>query len=613
MTDVSLPQVATDLHTNDQARGRLKARYRAEFIFKALGLGALLVAAGFLVIFLSTIITQAIPAFTQNYIKLAVELKPETLNPDNASGADLTKALGAANYDGLVAGAMRAYFPAATDRNARRSLGNIMSSGAPSILRREVLANPSWLGTTQTVYLPLDDNADLYLKGQTSPTEVTKGLGELGVSGTSGQVQLSSTVNNFQPLLAAIKTQLTQVRSSLQRDLAGKERVRAGQDRDIAALTRSAEAATGADRERLQGRVETERRQLASTENDINGLRQRIETLTQRITGADRSETLDNNVSSYFVRINGGIVKLTQVQSANATGEVLMPPTSTNVAKAGEWEIVRVVQPESNRRINDREIAYLESLKERSLVERRISREFFFGGASREAELAGVWVAIVGSFLTLLITLGLSFPVGVAAAIYLEELAPKNRLTEIIEVNINNLAAVPSIVFGLLGAAIFINWFKMPLSAPLVGGLVLSLMTLPTVIIATRASLKAVPPSIRQAALGIGASKVQTVFHHVLPLALPGILTGAIIGVAQALGETAPLLLIGMSAFVANVPATPLDQSTALPVQIYLWQGNELRNFFEARTSAAIIVLLGLMISLNAFAIWLRKKFEVRW
>ena len=170
-----------------------------------------------------------------------------------------------------------------------------------------------------------------------------------------------------------------------------------------------------------------------------------------------------------------------------------------------------------------------------------------------------------------------------------------------------------AIVFGLLGAAIFIGWMQLPLSAPLVGGLVLSLMTLPTVIITTRASLKAVPPSIRQAALGLGASKVQTVFHHVLPLALPGIMTGAIIGIAHALGETAPLLLIGMSAFVASIPTTPLEQATALPVQVYLWQGNELRNFFEGRTAAAIIVLLALLIGLNSLAIWLRKKFEVRW
>ncbi|MAY26477.1 MAG: phosphate ABC transporter permease PstA [Polycyclovorans sp.] len=226
---------------------------------------------------------------------------------------------------------------------------------------------------------------------------------------------------------------------------------------------------------------------------------------------------------------------------------------------------------------------------------------------------AGLGGAFMGSVYMILVVLFLSVPLAVAAAIYLEEFAPRNAITDLIEVNINNLAAVPSIVFGLLGAAVFINYLKMPLSAPLVGGLVLSLMTLPTVIIATRAALKAVPPSIRQAALGLGASKVQTVFHHVLPLAIPGVLTGAIIGVAQALGETAPLLLIGMSAFVSTIPGGPLEQSAALPVQIYLWQGNELRNFFEGRTAAAIIVLLALMLSMNALAIWLRKRFETRW
>jgi len=225
---------------------------------------------------------------------------------------------------------------------------------------------------------------------------------------------------------------------------------------------------------------------------------------------------------------------------------------------------------------------------------------------------AGLAGAFVGSLYMMLVVICLAVPIGVASAVYLEEFAPKNRLTDLIEVNINNLAAVPSIVFGLLGAAVFINYFRLPLSAPLVGGLVLTLMTLPTIIIATRSSLRAVPPSLRQAALGLGASKTQTVFHHVLPVTYPGILTATIIGVAQALGETAPLLLIGMNAFVAHVPGTPLDQSSALPVQIFLWQGNENRNFFEARTSAAIIVLLGLMITLNALAIFLRTRLERR-
>ena len=250
---------------------------------------------------------------------------------------------------------------------------------------------------------------------------------------------------------------------------------------------------------------------------------------------------------------------------------------------------------------------------ENGTIEFRFAWHIFTNVDSRAAPAAaGLAGAFVGSLYMMLVVIVLAVPIGVASAIYLEEFAPKNRLTDLIEVNINNLAAVPSIVFGLLGAAVFIRYFGLPLSAPIVGGLVLTLMTLPTIIIATRSSLRAVSPSLRQAALGLGASKTQMVFHHVLPITLPGILTATIIGVAQALGETAPLLLIGMNAFVASIPATPFDQSSALPVQIYLWQGNENRNFFEARTSAAIMVLLGLMITLNAIAVILRQRLERR-
>ena len=233
-------------------------------------------------------------------------------------------------------------------------------------------------------------------------------------------------------------------------------------------------------------------------------------------------------------------------------------------------------------------------------------------GDSREPELAGIWGAVVGSFLTLVITLSLSFPIGVAAAIYLEEFAPKNRWTDLIEVNINNLAAVPSIVFGLLGLAVFLNFFGLPRSAPVVGGLVLTLMTLPTIIIASRASLQSVPPSIREAALGVGASKMQMVAHHVLPLALPGMLTGTIIGMARALGESAPLLMIGMVAFIVDIPNSFTDPATVLPVQIYLWADSPERAFVEL-TSAATIVLLAFLIVMNAAAVILRKRFERRW
>lgn len=270
--------------------------------------------------------------------------------------------------------------------------------------------------------------------------------------------------------------------------------------------------------------------------------------------------------------------------------------------------------PDAQQQLSATVRQWVDQLAAEGVIQNRFSFALFMNPDSRSSlASAGLAGAFMGSLYMMLVVILLAVPMGVAAAIYLEEFAPKNKFTDLVEVNINNLAAVPSIVFGLLGAAVFIGWFNLPMSAPVVGGLVLSLMTLPTVIIATRSTLKAIPPSIRQAALGLGASKMQAVFHHVLPLAIPGILTGAIIGVAQALGETAPLLLIGMKSFVASVPAGPFEQSTALPVQIYLWQGNELRNFFEARTSAAIIVLLALMLSLNALAIWLRKKYEKRW
>lgn len=268
--------------------------------------------------------------------------------------------------------------------------------------------------------------------------------------------------------------------------------------------------------------------------------------------------------------------------------------------------------PETDRRLKDRQIAWLEALRERNRMRTRFHADFFRRGDSREPELAGIWGAVVGSALTLVVTLLVAFPLGVSAAVYLEEFAPRNRWTQLIEVNINNLAAVPSIVFGLLGLAVFLNFFHLPRSAPLVGGLTLALMTLPTIIIAGRASIQAVPPSIREAAQGVGASPVQVVSHHVLPLAMPGILTGTIIGMARALGETAPLLMIGMVAFIVDIPTGFADASTALPVQIFLWADSPERAFME-KTSGAIIVLLLFLIAMNAAAIGLRQKLERRW
>lgn len=268
--------------------------------------------------------------------------------------------------------------------------------------------------------------------------------------------------------------------------------------------------------------------------------------------------------------------------------------------------------PEANRRVSDAEIAVYDRLAADGRVGARFNWALFSAADSRFPELAGLRGALVGSFYTLAICFALAFPIGIGAAIYLEEFAPKNRVSDFIEVNINNLAAVPSVVFGLLALSVFINWFGLPRSAPFVGGLTLALMVMPTIIIATRASLKAVPPSIREAALGVGASPQQVVFQHVLPLAMPGIMTGTIIGMAHALGETAPLLLIGMNAFITAAPATPFDSATTLPTQIFIWADSPERGFVS-RTSAAILVLLGVLLAMNALAIWLRSRFERRW
>ena len=263
-------------------------------------------------------------------------------------------------------------------------------------------------------------------------------------------------------------------------------------------------------------------------------------------------------------------------------------------------------------RLNEKQVAWAEQLIAQNRAKLKFNGNFFTNGDSRDPERAGILGAIVGSFYALLVAFIISFPLGIATAIYLEEFAPKNRYTDFIEININNLAAVPSIIFGLLGLVIFLNFFNLPRSTPLVGGFVLSLMTLPTIIIAARAALKSVPPSIREGALALGASQMQTTLHHVLPLALPSILTGSIIGMAQALGETAPLLVIGMMAFIVDVPQSIMDPATALPVQIYLWADSPERAFLD-RTAGAIVVLLLFLVVMNLFAVWARKKLEIKY
>lgn len=433
MNDTPAP-AGTRSRSLDQVMAGLARRRRAETRFRAYGLLSIILGLTFLLILFSSIIANGYSAFVYHQAALDIEFDPQQIDPE---GGRKPEVLAAADYDALWKSAVAKLFPEVTERQKKRALNQFMGSSAGERLKAMVMQDPALLGTTQRVWLPVDDTIDMLAKG------------------------------------------------------------RLGNESEL-------------------------------------------------------SDRLKDN------------------------------------------------------------LGWLNALKGQDRIRNAFNREFFTNGDSREPDAAGIWGAVSGSAFTLLVTIGLSLPIGIAAAIYLEEFAPRNRWTDLIEVNINNLAAVPSIVFGLLGLAVFINLFNLPRSSPLVGGLVLTLMTLPVIIIAGRSALKSVPPSVREAALGVGASPVQMVFHHVLPLAMPGMLTGAIIGTARALGESAPLLMIGMVAFIVDVPKSLTSPATVLPVQIYLWADSPERAFTE-RTSAAILVLLVFLIIMNGLAVYLRKRYERRW
>ncbi len=437
MTDLSsTAPFSRSSHRSEAFEARLQRRYRSERMFQRAGIGAIIFAGLMLVMLLTTIVLNGYTAFWQSRFDVSVYFDPEAISP---SGSIDPETLSAGDYPALVRSALTELVPAATGRDGKRALMELVSSAAGYTLRAMVMADPKLIGTHQTVSLLASDNTDQFIKGH---------------------------------------------------------------------IARSA----------LPG----------------------------------------------------------------------------------------------ERTVSDRQIGWIDDLRAKGVLKSHFSLDVLTQPNSRQPEQAGMWGALIGSIMTMLVTLALAVPVGVAAAVYLEEFAPQNRWTDLIEVNINNLAAVPSIVFGLLGLSMFLNFFGLPRSSALIGGVVLALMTLPTIIIASRAALKSVPPSIREAALGIGASPLQVILHHVLPLAAPGILTGTILGLARALGETAPLLLIGMVAFVVNVPAALSDPSTVLPVQIFMWADAPERGWTE-RTSAAIMLLLGFLILMNALAVLLRKKFERRW
>jgi phosphate transport system permease protein len=433
---LTVPGAAGPRRNVDIITAGMVRRRAAERRFRMYGRIAIGLGLAFLVILFASIVSNGYTAFWQTHLRLDLRLDAAQIDPQ---GTRDPAVLGRADYGGIIKHRLREMFPEARSRRERIALYGLVSNGAAFDLRAKVLADPSLIGQTVSLWVPADDDVDMLVKG--------------------------------------------------------------------------------------------------------------------------------------------------------------------NIKRGGV---------EKDRRLKDNQLGWVDKLIADGRLEKRFNVDFFTRGDSRDPELAGIWGAAVGSFYTLVVTLLLSFPLGVAAAVYLEEFAPRNRWTDLIEVNINNLAAVPSIVFGLLGLAVFINFFGLPRSAPMVGGLVLTLMTLPTIIIASRAALKSVPPSIREAALGVGASPVQAMIYHVLPLAMPGMLTGTIIGMAQALGETAPLLMIGMVAFIADIPGGVFDPSTVLPVQIYLWADSPERAYVE-RTSAAIMVLLAFLIAMNLFAVMMRRRFERRW
>ncbi len=603
MTDMQsdAPAVERSVHTGSAAQARLSRRYAAERRFRYLGLGAVLLACSFLVLLLSTVVGKGVSAFTYHYMTLPLELTGDDIN---------TEVPRRSNFGAIIRRAMDDALPFVDGRRPKRTARALVSGSADVLVSRQVNEDPDLIGGTRQVALPVSDTMDLYLKGLIVAARSEIAAGEARPTDTIGEIEILTASNSFALLLRRVREGLADQAEKAEQDAAGLERSISRMEAELEGQRRRLE--TAPDRERVEANIAKLEADVVSLNGRIERHKETAKALLARASADNRREALGADNRSYLVHINGGVVKATAVDNNNIAGTVLIPLQNDSPASEGTWSIETIELPESSRQVSDREIVYMDYLDAQGLIERRFNWLFFTTGASREPEMAGIWGAVVGSALTMLVTLMMSFPLGVAAAIYLEEFAPKNRWTQVIEVNINNLAAVPSIVFGLLGLAVFLNFFGMPRSAPVVGGMVLALMTLPTIIIASRAALKAVPPSIREAALGIGASKIQSVFHHVLPLAMPGILTGTIIGMAQALGETAPLLMIGMVAFIVDIPGGFTDPATVLPVQIYMWADFP-EQAFQQKTAAAILVLLGFLIMMNAVAVLMRRRFERRW
>ncbi len=589
----------------DAHRARLKKRYASESRFKLLGLSAILASVAFLILLLSTFILTGLPAFTYNYISVPVDLTSinraelEEAIQHNNNLADGEKEKRYPDFRKPILQGLYGEMPYFSSRKDKKIARQVITGVSGVLLRDDVLENTELAGTKFDYAVPVSDFVDLYLKGLTATSTQENPTSGLAFSQTSDDVTIRAEEAVFANTLQAVRNELAERAERINRRIFDIKLALDTQNTIVAANESSVS-------------VEKANANIQSLNAELADATSRYDDLIKRSQATDGTEILDSSMPTVMINANGGVLKLSSVSSNEAIGTSIIPMNSLDKVASGDWTLKLIPEAEADRKFKDKEVAALDRLVAEGRIENRFASIFFTNGDSREPEMAGVWGAVVGSFFTMLVTLLLSFPLGVAAAIYLEEFAPKNKFTDLIEVNINNLAAVPSIVFGLLGLAVFLNFFELPRSAPVVGGMVLALMTLPVVIIASRTALKSVPPSIREAALGVGASKLQAVFHHVLPLAIPGILTGAIIGMARALGETAPLLMIGMVAFVVDIPAGFTDPSTVLPVQVFLW-ADAPEPGFQQKTAAAIMVLLVFLVLMNALAVLLRKRFERRW
>lgn len=542
----STPSGLTIDWNSEKTERRIRRRYAADRRLQAYGIIAIALAVGMLGVLVTSLVSTGFPAFVQTKVDLPVYIDPSKVDAEDPSQG---------KYRALIREALNKAVPGIPE-DQQRSVGKILTSDAPYILRDYVVDHPGSVGKTIDLPIAVSDPYDQLHKG-------------------------------------VIPRRMNALNWTHERWF-----------------------------ERLQNRnLVVERDGRTTLKLDVYVNPADVESVTP--PEGDFTEIAENSLQAYFPNVRdsslfamlgseaGEVVARAIAEDPAIVGKTvqLYFPVSKHYATLATGETPTILNP----RFSEEQLAAFDELEEKGLLRTPFNWELFFNADSRFPERAGLAGAITGSFYALLVCFMLSFPIGIAAALYLEEFAPKNRFTDLIEVNINNLAAVPSVVFGLLGLAVFLGFFGLPRSAPLVGGMVLSLMTLPTIIIATRAALKAVPPSIREAALGVGASKHQVMLHHVLPLALPGILTGTIIGMAQALGETAPLLLIGMNAFIPSVENMGLlEPATSLPTQIFSWADSPERGFVS-RTSAAILVLLGFLVIMNLIAITLRQVFQRKW